>query len=226
MNMWKYTQKEKYNLIKEFEKSDLPRQTFAKTKGISPETFRDWNNYYKENGYEGLRNSKSRTFYSAETKINSVRAYANGEGNLKQVCEKFGVKSSKQLRMWLIQYNNGKTLKATPVRKKVTAVPRKTTIDERIEVVEFILNKHHSYSEASERFDVSYQQARLWVMKVQGDGYKALVDERGHRIHHKAEEISELEKLKLENRELKAKLNEQEAIAAFEKKLNELQHRG
>ncbi|WP_382337356.1 helix-turn-helix domain-containing protein [Levilactobacillus angrenensis] len=43
---------------------------------------------------------------------------------------------------------------------------RKTTLEERIEVVEYVTNQKHSYSEATERFQVSYQQARSWVLKA------------------------------------------------------------
>ncbi|MFH0493564.1 helix-turn-helix domain-containing protein, partial [Lactiplantibacillus plantarum] len=57
---------------------------------------------------------------------------------------------------------------------------RKTTFDERIEIVEYVTKGKHSYTETAEHFQVSYQQARSWVLKARNGGYEELVDNRGH----------------------------------------------
>lgn len=220
--MQKYTPNQKVKTVQEFLESNMPRQTFAKAKGIPPSTFKEWCRVYKIYGARGLLSVKTLSYYSYETKINAVKAYKNGEGSLNDICEKFGVKSSKQLRYWLIQYNNDKNLTATPVGKKVIQMSRKTTLEERIEVVEYVTNHKHSYAEASEHFKVSYQQARMWVLKARNIGYGALVDNRGK--NKKKKQMSEVDKLKLENRQLKSELNRRDAIEAFEKKWNEIQH--
>ena len=220
--MQKYTPNQKVKTVQEFLESNMPRQTFAKTKGIPPSTFKEWCRIYKVYGTRGLLNVKTLSYYSYETKINAVKAYKNGEGSLNDICEKFGVKSSKQLRYWLIQYNNDKNLTATPVGKKVIQITRKTTLEERIEVVEYVTNHKHSYAEASEHFKVSYQQARMWVLKARNVGYSALVDNRGK--NKKKKQMSEVDELKLEIRQLKSELNRRDAIEAFEKKWNEIQH--
>jgi len=223
----KYTQEDKIKYIEEYKRSNLPRQTFSKAQGISPGTFRDWCELYKRFGKEAFIEQKDRRFYDYETKIQAVQAYLNGEGSLREISWKLGIKSTKQLRTWLIQYNNDKNLRATPVRKKVITVSKKTTLEERIRIVEYCILKNHSYSEASEKFNVSYQQVRMWVIKAKGVGYSALVDDRGRgRSKEKKTELTELEKLRLENRELKAKLEQHDAIEAFEKKFNEIQHKG
>ncbi|WP_459783045.1 helix-turn-helix domain-containing protein, partial [Pediococcus ethanolidurans] len=67
-----------------------------------------------------------------------------------------------------------------PSRKQVPTMSRKTTFEERIEIVEYVTKDKHSYSEAAEHFQVSYQQARLWVRKAESNGYPALMDNRGH----------------------------------------------
>ncbi|WP_261979154.1 helix-turn-helix domain-containing protein [Lactiplantibacillus plantarum] len=101
---------------------------------------------------------------------------------------------------------------------------RKTTFEERIEIVEYVTKHKHSYTEAAEYFQVSYQQGRSWVIKAQERGYKALVDKRGHR--KPAAELTEVDKLRLENRQLKSQLADKELVEAFAKKLQELQRRG
>jgi len=223
INLRKYTPEEKIKLILEFEKGDIPKQTYARSKGINVSTFRGWLMIYKRYGIDGLSPKKS-NHYTYETKIKAVSAYKNHEGTLEDIAMRFGLRATNQLRNWLIQYNNDKNLTATPVRKKVVTVSKKTTLEERIKIVEYMILEHHTYSEASEHFKVSYQQARNWKLLVENSGYSSLADNRGQKKYIDEEKLSEVEKLKLENRSLKAQLNEHKAIEAFEKKFNEIQH--
>ena len=101
---------------------------------------------------------------------------------------------------------------------------RKTTFDERIEIVEYVTKDNHSYTEAAAHFGVSYQQARSWVLKVKAGGYEALVDNRGH--HKELSELTDLDKANRRIRELEDQLKDQELKDAFVKKLLELQHKG
>ncbi|MCH4009905.1 MAG: transposase [Companilactobacillus sp.] len=218
-----YTYEQKINLIEEFKQSNLPKQTFAKSKNIPCTTFRGWYWVYTEYGAEGLKKQKTPNHYSAETKISAVKAYRNGEGTLHEVTSKYGIKDTKQLRYWLIQYNDDKKLTDSPVGRKVIHVSKKTTLEERIQVVEYVTLQDHSYAAASEHFQVSYQQVRMWVMKAEHIGYSALADERGHKKTRDHVELTELDKLKLENRQLKAELEKHKVIEAFEKKFNEIQ---
>ncbi|GAB5058185.1 hypothetical protein PESHB14_00300 [Pediococcus ethanolidurans] len=101
---------------------------------------------------------------------------------------------------------------------------RKTTFEERIEIVEYVTKDKHSYSEAAEHFQVSYQQARMWVRKAEANGYPALMDNRGHRKQR--DELTENEQLKLEIRQLKVQLKEKEIIEKFAKNCRNFSTRG
>lgn len=100
---------------------------------------------------------------------------------------------------------------------------RKTTFEERIEIVEYVTAGKHTYVQAAEHFNTSYQQIRSWVLKSKENGYAALKDGRGRT--KSIEEMTEVEKLQLENRQLKAKLKEQEVLDLFVKKFQELQNK-
>lgn len=153
-------------------------------------------------------------------------AYLNHEGSLIDISNKFGLRSQTQLRNWIkkFQYNGtNKSLTATPSRKQVRIMSRKTTFEERIEIVEYVTAGKHSYIQASEQFKVSYQQVRSWVLKSKKSGYAALKDGRDRT--KPVEEMTEVERLKLENRQLKAKLKEQEVLELFAKKFQELQNK-
>lgn len=83
-------------------------------------------------------------------------AYLNGEGSIEELISKFSLRSRKQLIVWFNKYNGDKTLTASPFRKKVPVMSRKTTFEERIEIVKWITKGNHSYAEVADHFQVSY----------------------------------------------------------------------
>ena len=46
--------------------------------------------------------------YSPELKVAAVQAYLTGEGSLREICRKHGIKDNRQLRNWIICYNGQK----------------------------------------------------------------------------------------------------------------------
>lgn len=216
----KYTALEKLPIIEEFKQSKSSYRVFAKTFSIGARTLKHWIDMYERDGLPGLDESRQNKHYSKEFKLRVVLAYLAGEGTLEELTIKFGLRARKQLMDWVSKYNRDKTVTASPSRKQVPTMSRKTTFEERIEVVEYVTKDKHSFSEAAEHFQVSYQQARGWVLKAQSGGYEALVDNRGHRKQQN--ELTETDKLKLEIRQLKTQLKDKELIEKFAKKLLEL----
>ena len=98
---------------------------------------------------------------------------------------------------------------------------RKTTIEERKEIVEYCIEHNCNYKETAVRYDVSYSQVYSWVKKYDEKGDDGLLDKRGH--HKSDDELSELELLRRENARLKKKLEEQEKIALLLKKVQEFE---
>ena len=100
---------------------------------------------------------------------------------------------------------------------------RKTTFDERVEIVQYCIAHDHNYIETATKFGVSYQQARSYTVKYETGGVNALQDRRGRSKPE--EEMSELEKLRAENRILRAEKKRAEMEASFLKKLDEIERR-
>lgn len=219
----KYTALEKLSILKEFKQSNLSYRSFARTYNLGENTVQRWLRRYNRDGLSGLEEARQNNHYSKEFKLTVVLAYLAGEGTFEELAIKFGLRSQKQLIDWVSKYNRDKTVTASPSRKQVPTMSRKTTFEERIEVVEYVTKDKHSFSEAAEHFQVSYQQARGWVLKAQSGGYEALVDNRGHRKQQ--DELTETDKLKLEIRQLKMQLRDKELIEKFAKKLLELQRK-
>ena len=70
---------------------------------------------------------------------------------------------------------------------------RKTTYEERIEIVAFCIANANDYNLTANKYKVSYQQIYTWINKYNRSGYEALVDRRGKR--KKIEDLSESEKI-------------------------------
>lgn len=218
----RHTPFEKLEIITEYRQQDKPLSTFARTKQIDSHTLKRWLDLYKRDGIDGLKEAKRNTHYSKSLKLSVVHAYLAGEGTLEELTIKYGLRNSYQLNSWISQYNGNK-LTASPFRKQVPIMSRKTNFEERIQVVEYVVKQKYSYSEAAAHFHVSYQQARSWVLKAKDGGYEALVDNRGH--HKPERELTDLDKANLRIRQLESQLQDQELYKAFAKKLQELQRK-
>ena len=101
---------------------------------------------------------------------------------------------------------------------------RKTTQEERIEIVAYCLENSKDYARTIEKYGVSYQQIYAWVRKYEEHGAAGLSDKRGKRKDTSA--MTEVERLRAENRLLQAKIKEAEMENALLKKLKELERRG
>lgn len=220
----KYTELEKLTLLEQFRQSKMSSEVFAREHNVNGNVFRTWLKRYERDGFEGLKEARQNKHYSQKLKLEAIHTYSNGDYSLAEVALKFGLRSTSQLVNWISRYNEDKTVTMSPSRKLVLTMGRKTTVEERIAVVEYVTKDKHSYSEAATHFQVSYQQARSWVLKAHERGYEFLVDNRGH--HKKQAALTDLDKANLRIRELESQLKDKELYEAFIKKFQELRYKG
>ena len=100
---------------------------------------------------------------------------------------------------------------------------RKTTLEERIDIVRDHMQSGSSYEQTAEKYQISYQQVYQWVRKYQKDGIDGLVDRRDKR--KEADKMTEEEKLRAELKLEKAKNRRLELENLFLKKLEEIERR-
>lgn len=100
---------------------------------------------------------------------------------------------------------------------------RKTTFEERVEIVQYCIAHDRNYAETAIKYQVSYQQARSYTIKYESGGVEALKDNRGKRKY--PDKMNELEKLRAEVKILKAEKERAEMEASFLKKLEEIERR-
>lgn len=160
--------------------------------------------------------------YCKELKLEAVQAYLKGEGSYEALRKKYGLLSTKQLRNWVKWYNGHKEFKER--REAGTEIymtkGRKTTQEERGEIVAFCIENGKDYPLTIRTYGVSYQQIYAWVRKYEEKGIDGLRDGRGRT--KPADEMSAEERLRMENRILKAQLKDAEMENKLLKKLREL----
>ena len=165
--------------------------------------------------------SRKNNSYSVELKYCSVGDYLSGEGTLREICRKYGIRSTRQLRNWIKLYNGHKELKCHTGGSRMTK-GRYTTYEERITLVKECIENGCNYTEIAQKYQVGYQQIYMWVQKYKKNGEDALKDRRGrHKKNHKPQ--TEEERLKQEVATLKRQLYLAQMENDVLKKLQELE---
>jgi transposase-like protein len=101
---------------------------------------------------------------------------------------------------------------------------RKTTQEERTEIVAFCIENGKDYGLTMEKYGVSYQQIYSWIRKYEAKGVEGLSDRRGKAKPE--DELTEADRLRMENKILQAKIKDQEMEIKLLKKLKELRGGG
>lgn len=160
--------------------------------------------------------------YSAELKMEAVQSYLKGEGSLREICKKFEISNHHTLRDWIMWYNGHREFKERSSAKGEIYMTkgRKTTQEERAEIVAFCIEHGKDYGLTIETYNISYQQIYSWVKKYEEKGVEGLTDRRGKTKPDS--ELTEEDRLRQENRILQAKIKDQEMEIALLKKLREL----
>lgn len=164
--------------------------------------------------------------YTIEEKIQAIKEWNEGCGSQKQISKKYGILGHSTLQKWILWYNSNREIKERTSAKGdiYMAKGRKTTQEERAEIVAFCIEHNKDYGLTVETYKVSYQQIYTWVRKYEEGGVDGLKDNRGRT--KPVDEMSEIEKLKAEMKILEAQNRQLEIENAFIKKLQELKGGG
>ena len=197
--------------------------SMAKKLQVSYTAVESWIRIYQSIGVNAFDNTKNQT-YSVELKLQAVTEYLSGKGSLDTICKKFKIKSKSQLRRWISKYNNHEKLKSYSVGTgKIMEKGRKTTFEERIDIVKDYIESGTSYEEIAEKYGISYQQIYQWVRKYQEHGIDSLQDRRGKR--KALENMTEIDRLRAELKMEQAKVKHLELENRVLKKLKEIERR-
>ena len=190
---------------------------------VSIASVQQWIRNYESMGADAFtfKNNKK---YSKELKQQAVSDYLAGRGSQDDICKKYGIRSKAKLQTWIKKYNGYEELKSSGIGgNMIMTNGRKTTFEERVEIVQYCIAHDHNYAETAANYKVSYQQARSYTVKYESGGVEALRDKRGKRKSE--DKMTELEKLRAEVKILKAEKERAEMEASFLKKLEKIERR-
>ena len=115
--------------------------------------------------------------YSEELKIAAVKSYLAGEGGLRIISKRYGISDHSILRDWIFWYIGHREIKRSSARGEIyTTKGRKTTQEERAEIVAFCIEHNKDYGLTVETYHVSYQQIYVLVRKYEEGGGDKLKD--------------------------------------------------
>lgn len=182
-----------------------------------------WVRQYQSNQGIFFNNAKHNSHYSKEFKEMIVKEYLAGRGSSNSLANKYGIRNGGTVRVWISKYNSHiENWDYDPHPEAyMTKARRKTTQQERIQIVQYCLNHNKNYSKTASEFNCSYQQIYSWTQKYLARGENGLTDKRGK--NKKPEELTELELANLKIKELERKLKEEQTKNEFLKKLDQLE---
>lgn len=224
MRKHSFSKEEKLEILKLYHEGPLTLNEVAKVFNVHRDTIKDWQNDYLYFGEEGLERLNQHNSYSKELKFAAVQDYLSGEFSLREVVRKYRLSSRSVLRNWVKKYTSHSELKDSGKGMSQTMTKgRKTTVEERVEIVKTCIANEKNYQETALRYEVSYQQVYQWVKKYEEMGESGLLDRRGHT--KPVEELTAEDELRLKIQRMERENERLRAENLFLKKLEEIERR-
>ena len=219
----KLTDEERISAVQEYLNGEGSYRSIARKYGVDHKLLRVLVGRAQTEGIESIKIRPVNRKYTVETNLAAVQEYLAGKGSQLDICKKSHITNNNLLIQWIKCYNNGKDFKErTRSERGITMNKgRKTTQEERIEIVAFCIENGKDYGLTMEKYGVSYQQIYLWVRKYEEKGIDGLIDRRGKAKPE--DELTEADRLRMENKILQAKLKDKEMELKLVKKLIEVE---
>lgn len=113
------------------------------------------------------RHNSNLCWYTSDFKQTVVSDYLSGGGSFEAIAVKYGIHAESTVLKWVKQYNNHEELTDSRkvgdylMAKEIKS--RKTTLEERIKIVEHCIA--NDYAASAKDFRCSYGQVYSWVSK-------------------------------------------------------------
>ena len=155
----KYSKELKLEIVKRYlngESAISLANEYGMTKRGDDSIYR-WVHRYESHGESVFDTSNNNKSYSKEFKEQIVKEYLLGETSLFDLINKYEISSGGVVLGWVSKYNNGMEIKNyNPKSEVYTMQARKTTLDERIEIVRYVLRHDNDFKEAADKYSVPY----------------------------------------------------------------------
>lgn len=220
----KHTKEEKLEIVRKYDNGEGSFKTLGRSIGVNESTVRRWVNQFHVNGETAFDNKPKNKTYTKEFKNEVVQAYLNGEGSYVDLAVKYNISSDSTIINWVKEYNTPEGLKDYNLQGEARNMKsRKTTKEERIEIVKYCIDHDKDYTGTALKFNVSYANVYNWFNKYAKDGEEGLDDNRGH--HKKDEELTDMELLQRELERTKIELEMSQLEVRLLKKVKSVERR-
>lgn len=225
----KYSKELKLKIVKRYLKGESA-SSLANEYGMSYSMRREimkWVRRYESNGESSFDNPSVNNSYSKELKQQVITDYLNGVDSFEGLANKYNVSAVEIVRQWVIKYNKGIEIKDyNPKGDVYTMKSRKTTLEERLEIVNYVLANNNDFKGAADKYSVPYANVYNWVKKYNESGEDGLSDSRGRPSSKGPKhELSDIEKKEIEIEKLKQELKRKDMVIEVLKKNIEIQER-
>lgn len=201
----KFSKEVKINACKKYKAVKGSFGSIAKEVGCAESVLRKWYYDYINHGDSIFDEKPLNSSYTVELKLEVIDEIK--KSSIRAASSKFGISVS-VVRKWFLSYNNGETIKDySPCGEVYTMKARKTTFEERIDIVKYVLENNNDYKGAAATYSVPYASIYQWVQKYLKYGEESLRDSRGrHKKGELKRNLTELEKKDIEIERLKREL--------------------
>ena len=223
MSRSKYDPEQKIKIVQSYLDGISSVSQLAEEYGLGKTSIKRWVAMYCAQGARYFFHGSGNRHYSKEFKLICVNAVLRGDGSVNEIVAKYNISNERVLRHWIKCYNANMELKDYEPKPEVymAEARRKTTLEERKEIVDYCISHDNDYTGAASKYSVSYSHVYSWVTKYREKGEEGLEDKRGH--HKSDDELDELELLRRENKRLKQQLEERDMLCELLKKVRELE---
>ena len=207
----RYSKELKLEVVKRFLKGESA-SFLANEYGVvgkrGKDRIREWANKYNELGCTAFEETTSNKSYSKELKSKVIHEYLSGQNSLEGLANKYNISSREIVRKWVLKYNSGIEITDYDPKGDVYIMKsRKTSLEERLEIVNYVLDNNYDYKGAADKYGVPYANVYNWIKKYLKHGEAGLSDSRGRPSSNTPKkELTVEEKHLLEIESLKAKI--------------------
>ncbi len=197
----KFTKEEKIAIAKRYLEGNIGCNSLAREVGCNRNTILKWADTYNEHGDAAFRDTAKHKAYTKEFKAEAVKWYFD-HGSLMLAAAKYCITDC-VLRMWIKAYKDGTLKDRIPMPEVYHMKGRRTTFEERKEIVHYCLSHDKNYKETAKTYSLPYSRVFNMVKKYEQEGEEGIMDAKTkHALHP----LTEIEKLQRENERLKKEL--------------------
>jgi transposase-like protein len=224
----KYSKEVKIKACQDYESGNISFVGIADEIGTTKEVVRRWYLKYKEHGPSAFETSNYNRSYSKEFKLSVIEEYTSGTHSQADLAAKYNI-SEEVIRRWINKWYNGIEIKDYDPKGDVyTMKSRKTTFEERLEIVRWVIENDMSYKGAADKYSITYALVYKWTRAYIDKGPEALkYQKRGPKRKSEIDEsnLTEVENLKLELEKEKALRKRREFELEVLKKKEEFENK-